>query len=94
MSVPAETRTPRLVRGVRLHHDAARGAWVLLGPERILQPDAVALEILKRVDGTANVGTIVDDLAESYSAPRGRIDEDVRGLLDGLAEKGFVEYAP
>ena len=88
----ADTRVPRLPRGVRLRHDEARGAWVLLAPERVLQPDPVAVEILKRVDGRANVSAIVDDLASSFAADRARIEEDVLAFLGGLAEKGLLEF--
>jgi pyrroloquinoline quinone biosynthesis protein D len=89
-----DTAVPRLPRGVRLHRDEARGAWVLLAPERILQPDAVAVEILTRVDGRSSLADIVDSLAAAFSAGRERIEADVRGFLDNLAEKGFVEFDP
>ena len=87
-----DTAIPRLPRGVRLHRDEARGAWVLLAPERILQPDAVAVEILTRVDGRLSLAEIVDSLAAAFSAERERIDADVRGFLGNLAEKGFLEF--
>ena len=85
---------PRLARGVRLRRDEARGAWVLLAPERVLKADQIAVEILKRVDGTRKLDDIVEDLAKSFSADRARVDADVRGFLAGLAEKGLVEYGP
>ena len=84
--------TPKLARGVRLHHDRTRGAYVLLAPERVLQPDPIAVEILKRVDGETDLAAIVDDLVRTFEAPRERVDADVRAFLDGLAEKGFVEF--
>ena len=90
----AGTVVPRLARGVRLRRDEARAAWVLLAPERVLKADQIAVEILKRVDGTRRLDDIVDDLAESFSADRARVDADVRGFLAGLAEKGLVEYGP
>lgn len=91
LSIP-ETAVPRLPRGVKLRRDDARGGWVLLAPERILQPDSVAVEILTRIDGQSSLAAIVDSLAAAFSAERGRIDADVRTLLGGLAEKGFVEF--
>jgi coenzyme PQQ biosynthesis protein PqqD len=91
LAVP-ETAVPRLPRGVRLRRDEARGGWVLLAPERILQPDAVAVEILTRVDGRSTLAEIVDSLVAAFSAERERIDADVRSFLDNLAEKGFVEF--
>ena len=94
MGTLAGTAVPRLARGVRLRRDEARGAWVLLAPERVLKADQIAVEILKRVDGTRRLDDIVDDLARSFAADRARVDADVRGLLAGLAEKGLVEYGP
>jgi pyrroloquinoline quinone biosynthesis protein D len=87
-----DTAVPRLPRGVRLHRDEARGGWVLLAPERILQPDAVAMEILNRVDGRSSLAEIVDNLAATFTAERARIEADVRGFLGNLADKGFVEF--
>jgi pyrroloquinoline quinone biosynthesis protein D len=87
-----DTAVPRLPRGVRLHRDEARGGWVLLAPERILQPDAVAMEVLNRVDGRSSLAEIVDNLAATFTAERARIEADVRGFLGNLAEKGFVEF--
>jgi pyrroloquinoline quinone biosynthesis protein D len=87
-----DTAVPRLPRGVRLHRDEARGGWVLLAPERILQPDVVAMEILNRVDGRSSLAEIIDNLAAAFTAERARIEADVRGFLGNLAEKGFVEF--
>ena len=90
----AGTAVPRLARGVRLRRDEARASWVLLAPERVLKADAIAVEILKRVNGEATLDGIVDDLAKNFSADRARVDADVRSFLAGLAEKGLVEYGP
>ena len=89
-----ETAVPRLPRGVRLRRDEARDGWVLLAPERILQPDAVAVEILTRVNGRSSLADIIDSLAAAFSVGRERIEADVRGFLGNLAEKGFVEFDP
>jgi pyrroloquinoline quinone biosynthesis protein D len=82
---------PRLPRGVRLKYDDRRGEWLLLAPERVVRADAIAVEILKRCDGTATLGTIVDDLAQQFSADRARIETDVRALLQELAAKRMVD---
>ena len=89
----AATAVPRLPRGVRLRRDEARDAWVLLAPERVLKPDPVAIEILKRVDGRTTVEGLVNDLSQAFSADRGRVDADVRAFLADLAEKGLMEFA-
>ena len=84
---------PKLARGVRLRHDEARGQWVLLAPERVLNPDPVAVEILKRVDGVKTIVEIVDELVAAFSVERERIEIDVDAFLKGLVEKGIVEVA-
>jgi pyrroloquinoline quinone biosynthesis protein D len=81
---------PALRRGVRLRFDQARDAWVLLAPERVLMPDEIAVEILKRCDGKAQVSAIVDDLARTFEADPAQIAGDVRGFLQDLADKGMV----
>jgi pyrroloquinoline quinone biosynthesis protein D len=82
---------PRLAAGVRLVHNEQQGGWVLLAPERILKADAIAAEILKRCTGEATLSAIVDDLAETYRAPRERILADVTVLLSGLADKKLID---
>lgn len=91
-SVPGlgEESVPALPRHVRLRHDPARGAWVLLAPERILVPDEAAVEILKRCDGRRSVAGIVDELCAAYDAPRDEIAGDVLAMLRDLAEKGMI----
>ena len=88
-SVSPDAR-PHLPRGVRLVHNEAQGGFVLLAPERVFKPDAIALEILKRCTGEATVAEIVDDLANTYKAPRERIATDVTQLLQGLADKKLL----
>jgi pyrroloquinoline quinone biosynthesis protein D len=88
--IPLDAR-PRLPRGVRLVHNEAHGGWILLAPERLFKADAIAAEILKRCTGDATVGSVVDDLASTYSAPRDRILADVSALLQGLADKKLLE---
>lgn len=82
---------PRFARGVRLRHDEARGQWVLLAPERVLQADPVAVEILRRVDGARSIAALVDDLAAVFAVERARIAVDVDAFLADLAEKGMLE---
>jgi coenzyme PQQ biosynthesis protein PqqD len=87
----ADGSKPRLPRGVRLKHDETRGEWLLLAPERIVKTDAIALAILQRCDGAATFAAIVDDLAATFSADRGRIEGDVRVLLEDLAAKRMID---
>ena len=81
---------PRLAPGVRLHRDAVRDAWVLLSPERIIETEGPAHDILSRCDGQRTVDEIVDELAAQYAAPREEIATDVADLLAELAQKRMV----
>lgn len=87
----SEDSVPKLPRGVKLRHDKARDAWVLLAPERVFMPDPIAVEILKRCDGQIALAGIIDDLAKTYAAPRDQIAKDVAVMLQDLADKGMVE---
>ena len=89
----SEASVPALPRGARLRFDEARQRWVLLVPERVLAPDDVAVEILKLCDGKKSVGTIADELAAKYAAPREEILTDVIAMLQDLAESGFLVEA-
>ena len=90
IAIPLEAQ-PRLPHGVRLVHNEAHGGWVLLAPERVFKADAIAAEIVKRCTGQATVSAIVNDLAETYSAPRDRILADVSALLRQLLERRMLE---
>ena len=81
---------PALPRGVRLRFDQARDAWVLLAPERVLMPDPIAVEILKRCDGKASVAAIVDDLATTFAAEREQIEADVDRVPAGPRRQGHA----
>ena len=56
---------PRLPRGVRLSHDQARERWLLLAPERIFEPNDVALAVLRLVDGERSVQAICEELGRN-----------------------------
>jgi pyrroloquinoline quinone biosynthesis protein D len=82
---------PRLPRHVKLRFDQRRNRWIVLAPERVLMPDEIAVEILKRCDGKTRFSAIVESLAAAYEAPAEEIGEDVAEMLQDLADKGFVE---
>ena len=85
---------PFLPRGVRLHHDAVRSAWMLLAPERALRLDPVGHAILSRVDGETSLGAIAKDLAETFNAPLDQILTDSAGYLTALLERRILELRP
>ncbi len=80
----------RLAPHVKFRHDATRGRWVLLAPERLLLPDEPAVEILKLIDGTRGVDAVIDALAQRFDAPRAVIATDVIAMLQDLADKGVL----
>ncbi|MXP63616.1 pyrroloquinoline quinone biosynthesis peptide chaperone PqqD [Roseomonas sp. M0104] len=81
---------PSLAPQVRLRHDAARGQWVLLAPERVVVLDEVAHAILSRLDGRTTIDGIAAALAREYEAPPAEIAADVREALEDLHRKGLV----
>ena len=81
---------PRLAPGVRLHFDKSRSAWVLLCPERVIEAEGPASDILQRCDGKRTVDAIIDDLAIVYAADRAVIAQDVTDMLKELAAKGLL----
>ena len=82
---------PLMPRYLKLRHDAGRDRWVLLAPERILTPDAIAVAVLKLCDGKRTVDDIAANLAAEYSAPADVIAADVVELLQDLADKGYIK---
>ena len=81
---------PSLPPHIKLRHDAGRGRWHVLAPERVFEPDPIAIEILKRCDGATSVQTIAADLAKEYNAPLEEILADTISMLQELADKGVV----
>ncbi len=81
---------PAMPRHVKLRHDKVRDAWTILAPERIFNPNAVAVAVLRLCDGNRTVDEIAGTLAESYKAPKETILADVISMLQELADKGVV----
>lgn len=88
--VTASTK-PVLPRHIKLRHDAGRGVWVLLAPERVFTPDPIAVEVLKLCDGVRSVADISAALAAEFNAPEDVIQTDVITMLQDLADKGVVK---
>jgi pyrroloquinoline quinone biosynthesis protein D len=81
---------PKLAPGVRLHLDKTRDAWVLLSPERVIEAEGPASEILRRCDGTRTVAAIIDELAVVYDADRALIAQDVTDMLVDMVGKRLL----
>jgi pyrroloquinoline quinone biosynthesis protein D len=79
---------PRLVTGARLQYDDVRSEHVLLIPEGVVRLNPTAAEVLELCDGRRSL----DDIASALSARYDGADvlDDVRELVDALAERGLV----
>jgi pyrroloquinoline quinone biosynthesis protein D len=76
---------------IKLRHDAGRGRWLILAPERVFDPDDIAVEVLKLCDGERTVADIAGVMAKEYNAPREEILADIVAMLQDLADKGVVK---
>jgi pyrroloquinoline quinone biosynthesis protein D len=85
---------PSLPRHIKLRHDDSRGRWLVLAPERVFDPDATAVSILKLVNGQRTVEEIAILLAQEYDAPIETIIDDAVGMLQDLADKCVVTISP
>jgi pyrroloquinoline quinone biosynthesis protein D len=88
--VTGET-TPVMPRHVKMRHDPGRGRWIILAPERVFNPDDIAVSVLKLCDGKTSVATISEQLAAEYQAPVDVITADVIAMLQDLADKGVID---
>lgn len=83
----------RMPPHIKLRHEAGRGRWIVLAPERVFEPDEPAVAVLKRCDGVRSVAAIVEDLSKEYDAPASEIEKDVIDMFQELADKGVVVAA-
>ncbi len=79
---------PRLVTGARLRYDAVREEHLLLVPEGAVRLNPTAAEVLELCDGERSVDEIVELLNGRYDGAD--VGEDVRELVDGMAERGLL----
>ena len=89
----APASKPALPPHIKLRHDPGRGRWHVLAPERVFEPDPIAIEILKRCDGQTSVEEIANVLAKDYNAPLEEILGDTISMLQELSDKGVVKAA-
>ena len=82
--------TPALPKHIKMRHDAGRGRWILLAPERVFEPDDTAVEVLKLCDGVRSVSAIAEQLAKDYNAPITEIQGDIVQMVQDLADKGVL----
>lgn len=90
-TIISEASKPALPNHIKLRHDAGRRRWHVLAPERVFEPDEIAVEILKQCDGAKSVTDIANVLAKDYNAPLADILADTISMLQDLADKGVVK---
>jgi pyrroloquinoline quinone biosynthesis protein D len=79
---------PRLVTGARLRYDEVREEHLLLVPEGAVRLNPSAAQVLELCDGQRSVEEIVDVLSARYEGAE--VGDDVRELVDGMAERGLL----
>ena len=83
---------------IKMRHDAGRGRWLILAPERVFDPDEIAVAILKLCDGERTVGDIAGADGQRVQCAgggnRGRHHRDVPGPRRQGSSEGMNESAP
>ena len=79
---------PRLADGARLQYDDVREEHLLLIPEGAVRLNATAAAVLELCDGSRSVEDIAATLAARYDGAG--VGDDVRELLERMAERGLV----
>ena len=81
---------PALSRHVRLEFNELRGQWVLLAPEKVMWPDDISVDILKRCTGRDTIAEIVAALSKVYDAPAEQIAPDVVAFLQEWSDRLLI----
>jgi len=86
-----DSAVPSLPQGVELKFNPADNAWTVLVPARVVTPDDIAIEVLKRCDGRTPIAAIVDELTQAFSASPDQVAVDVDAMLQALVDQGMVK---
>jgi coenzyme PQQ biosynthesis protein PqqD len=84
----------QLRRGVRLVHDPATNRSMLLSPERGLVLGPTAEAVVRLLDGTRDLDTVVATLIAQFSADRRELELDVSALASDLLRLRLVSVRP
>jgi pyrroloquinoline quinone biosynthesis protein D len=91
--LPLHASAPlELVRQFRFQWEPAQQCHVLLYPEGMVQLPGSAGEIMKRVDGTRSLESIVEDLESAF--PGVDLRADVIEFLEVAHAKGWIRAKP
>jgi coenzyme PQQ biosynthesis protein PqqD len=90
--IPSDAR-PRLAAKARVRFDRLTQRYLLLYPEKGLELNPTAADIVQLCTGEHTLDEIADRLAEKYpKQPRGAIEREMQGFLAALAQRGLVGY--
>jgi pyrroloquinoline quinone biosynthesis protein D len=93
--VIAHDLRPRLAPKVRLRHDAQSGRYMLLYPEKGMQLNGTAADIVQLCSGERTVGEIIRELAAKYtSKPSETIAAEVTQFLEALQARLLIRFEP
>lgn len=84
---------PRLASKVRLRFDRHSGQHLLLYPERGMQLDPTAAEILHLCDGARSIASVAAELAARHHHAAGAVERDVLAFLQQLSDRCLIELA-
>ena len=92
--ISADTR-PKLAAKARLRFDRKSTRYLLLYPERGLELNATAADIVRLCTGEHTVAGIVDRLVETYAdRPRDVVERETMSFLATLAGRGLLAEPP
>ena len=87
----ADSAIPSLQQGVELRFDPAESSWTVSVPARVVRPDDIAIEVLKRCNGRTPISAIVDELAQAFSADPDQLAADIDNMLQDLIDQGMLK---
>ena len=82
---------PRFAAQVKLHHDLARDQWILQAPEKIIELNETAVDIVEHCDGVLTVSEIIQSLCKEYQVSYEVISEDIMLTIQMLTDKRYLE---
>lgn len=89
---PVMTEIPKLRRGCRLSPASAPESLLLI-PEGALRLQGPGRRIIELCDGERSLGGVIRQLQTEFpSAESSKVSQEVTTFLQGLREKGAIEF--
>ena len=88
----ASDARPRLAQKARLRLDRKTNRYMLLYPERGMQLNSTAADIVQLCTGEHTVADIIERLVQKYAPqPREVIEREVQAFLAALGERALLQ---